>query len=55
VYLVKVLSRICAGVVLLVLLLFLGLIFGPVGVVLEPLARRYGSEAVPSLRIESVG
>jgi hypothetical protein len=52
--LIKILSRVCAGVVLLLLVLVLGALFGPAGIVLEPLAERLGSAFVPSLRIGKV-
>jgi hypothetical protein len=50
----KILSRACAGVSFLFLFLVLGLTFGPLGAVVEPLARRYGGASVPSLRLGSV-
>ncbi|MDR1649187.1 MAG: AsmA-like C-terminal region-containing protein [Synergistaceae bacterium] len=50
----KVLLRVCAGIALSFLLLLVGLAFGPIGVVLEPLVWSYGDTVVPSLRIGKV-
>ncbi|MDR1049225.1 MAG: hypothetical protein LBL51_05670, partial [Synergistaceae bacterium] len=51
----KIVSRVCAFLAMLFVILALCLAYGPVGFIVEPLVRRYGeSGSVPSLRVGSV-